>query len=91
MSSQSIFPTNLKNYIDLNTKFKRMEKLIDVWAIDYALEKLAPLVADGFDYDDISNFILVRFDEFVHGGRLDEVLEKEKELKKQVENLEKKV
>jgi hypothetical protein len=67
--------TQLKNYLELQSKFKRMEDTVDTWAIDYALEKLAPLVQDGFDYDDITNFILARWDLFVHGGKLDELLE----------------
>jgi hypothetical protein len=47
----------LQDYLDMNSKFTRMEKSIDVWAVDYSMEKLVPLVEDGFEYDDIANFI----------------------------------
>jgi hypothetical protein len=68
----------LQDYLQMNSRFTRMEKSIDVWSIDYNLEKLLPLIKDGFDYDDIAQFILVRWDNFVHGGRLDELLEQDK-------------
>tara|TARA_B100000035_G_scaffold276171_1_gene253630 strand:- start:223 stop:444 length:222 start_codon:yes stop_codon:yes gene_type:complete len=68
----------LQDYLTLNAKFKRIEKVVDVWAIDYALEKLKPAIDDGFEYEDIANFILTRFDEFVHGGKLDELIEQDK-------------
>ena len=32
----------------------------------------------GFDYDDITDFLLIRWDNFVHGGRLDELIEQDK-------------
>ena len=69
----------LQDYLTLNAKFKRIEKVVDVWAIDYALEKLKPAIDDGFEYEDIANFILTRFDEFVHGGKLDELIEQDKQ------------
>jgi hypothetical protein len=69
----------LQDYLDMNSKFTRMEKSIDVWAVDYSMEKLVPLVEDGFEYDDIANFILTRWDNFVQSGKLDEVLERNKE------------
>ena len=71
----------LQDYLIMNAKFKRMEKLVDVWAIDYALEKLKPAIDDGFEYEDIANFLLTRFDEFVQGGKLDELTEKDKKNK----------
>lgn len=71
----------LQDYLTMNSRFKRMEKVVDVWAIDYALEKLKPAIDDGFEYDDIANFILTRFDEFVHGGKLDELIERDKKNK----------
>ena len=71
----------LQDYLIMNAKFKRMEKVVDVWAIDYALEKLKPAIDDGFEYEDIANFLLTRFDEFVQGGKLDELIEKDKKSK----------
>lgn len=69
----------LQDYIQMNTKFTRMSNLVDLWAIDYSFEKLLPLVNDGYDYDDIVEFLQVRFDNFVHGGKLDELLEQQKQ------------
>ena len=81
----------LQDYLTMNARMKRIEKTVDTWAIDYALEKLKPAVDDGFDYDDIANFLLTRWDEFVQGGKLDELIEKEKEFANKVGDLEKKV
>lgn len=68
----------LQDYLTMNSKFAKMEKTIDLWSIDYAMEKLTPLVEDGFEYDDIANFILTRWDKFVQGGKLDQILEENK-------------
>ena len=43
----------LQNYIDFQKKFNRMHELVDNWAIDYNIEKLKPLIDDGFDGNDI--------------------------------------
>ena len=68
----------MQEYLTMSAKFENMKKSIDVWAIDYQMEKLKPLVDAGYDYNDISNFLLTRFDKFVHGGKLDELLELDK-------------
>jgi hypothetical protein len=70
----------LQDYLLLNAKMKRIEKLVDTWQIDYALEKLKPAIDDGFDYEDIQNFLLIRFDEFIQGGKLDELIERDKKM-----------
>ena len=70
----------LQDYLTLNAKMKRIEQLIDTWQIDYALEKLKPAIDDGFEYEDIANFLLIKFDEFVHGGKLDELIERNKKM-----------
>ena len=69
----------LQDYIEMNSRFTRMQNSVDLWALDYSLEKLRPLVDDGYDYDDIAQFLLVRWDNFVHGGKLDELIEKDKQ------------
>ena len=69
----------LQDYIEMNSKFTRMQNSVDLWALDYSLEKLKPLVDDGYDYDDIAQFLLVRWDNFVHGGKLDELIERDKQ------------
>lgn len=71
----------LQEYIEMNSRFTRMQNSVDLWAIDYSLEKLKPLVDDGYDYDDIAQFLLVRWDNFVHGGKLDELIERDKQNK----------
>mgnify|MGYP000647852107 FL=1 len=70
----------LQDYLTINAKMKRIEKLVDTWQIDYALEKLKPAIDDGFEYEDIANFLLTRFDEFVQGGKLDELIERDKKI-----------
>ncbi len=70
----------LQDYLTLNAKMKRIEQLIDTWQIDYALEKLKPAIDDGFEYEDIANFLLIRFDEFVQSGKLDELIERDKKM-----------
>ena len=70
----------LQDYLTLNSKMKRIEKLVDTWQIDYALEKLKPAIDDGFEYEDIQNFLLIRFEEFVQGGKLDELIERYKKM-----------
>ena len=70
----------LQDYLLLNAKMKRIEKLVDTWQIDYALEKLKPAIDDGFEYEDIQNFLLIRFDEFIQGGKLDELIEQDKKM-----------
>lgn len=70
----------LQDYLTLNAKMKRIEKLVDTWQIDYALEKLKPAIDDGFECEDIANFLLIRFDEFVQGGKLDELIERDKKM-----------
>ena len=71
---------NLQDYLTLNSKMKRIEKLVDTWQIDYAFERLKPAIDDGFEYEDIANFLLIRFDEFVQGGKLDELIERDKKM-----------
>ena len=68
----------LQDYLNMNAKFQRMNNLVDTWSIDYSIEKLKPLVDAGFEHDDIANFILTRWDNFAHGGKLDELLEQDK-------------
>ena len=70
----------LQDYLTLNAKMKRIENLVDTWQIDYALEKLKPAIDDGFEYEDIANFLLIRFDEFVQSGKLDELIERDKKM-----------
>ena len=56
---------NLQNYIDLQNKFKRIESLIDIWAIEYHLEKFKPLIDDGFEADDIIQYFTVKLIDYI--------------------------
>ena len=56
---------NLQTYIDLQNKFNRMKTLIDEWAIDYQIEKLKPLLDDGFDGNDIIEFFTVKLIDYI--------------------------
>ena len=71
----------LQDYLTMNARFTRMQQKVDLWAIDYSFEKLVPLIEDGHNYDDIADFILTRFDNFVQNGKLDQILEDNKNQK----------
>jgi hypothetical protein len=45
--------SKLENYLELKRKHERMRGLIDAWAIDHHIEKLKPLLDDGFEYNDL--------------------------------------
>jgi hypothetical protein len=55
----------LQNYIDFQNKFNRMKSLVDDWAIDYNIEKLKPLLDDGFDGNDIIEYFTVRLIDYI--------------------------
>ena len=55
----------LQNYIDFQKKFNRMHKLVDNWTIDYNIEKLKPLIDDGFDGNDIIEYFTVRLIDYI--------------------------
>ena len=55
----------LQNYIDFQKKFNRMHELVDNWAIDYNIEKLKPLIDDGFDGNDIIEYFTVRLIDYI--------------------------
>ncbi|MGD1836924.1 MAG: hypothetical protein ACPKPY_02550 [Nitrososphaeraceae archaeon] len=56
---------NLQTYLDLQNKFDRMKTLVDEWAIDYQIEKLKPLLDDGFDGNDIIEYFTVRLIKYI--------------------------
>jgi len=55
----------LQNYIDFQNKFNRMKSLVDDWAIDYNIEKLKPLLDDGFDGNDIIEYFTIRLIDYI--------------------------
>ena len=54
--------TTLKNYLELQSKIDRIEKLTNAsWDTKYMLEKFVPTVwNDGFDVQDIIDYITVK-------------------------------
>ena len=59
--------TTLKNYLELQSKIDRIEKLTNAsWDTKYMLEKFVPTVwNDGFDVDDIVDYITVKLHEVI--------------------------
>jgi hypothetical protein len=55
----------LQNYIDFQNKFNRMKSLVDDWAIDYNIEKLKPLLDDGFCGCDILEYFTIRLIDYI--------------------------
>ena len=64
----------LQDYLDQHNKVKSMTDKIDEWSLNYQFEKLVPLVEAGYNFQDIIDFFAVKFNDFVHNGKLDEVL-----------------
>ena len=58
----NIMNTQLQNYLDLQNKIDRIEKLTNAdWDTRYMLEKFVPTVCnDGFDVEDIIYYITVK-------------------------------
>ena len=57
--------TKLENYLEIKQKHDRMHMMVDVWAIDYNIEKLKPLLDDGFDGNDIIEYFTIRLIDFI--------------------------
>jgi len=59
--------TQLQNYLDLQNKIDRIEKLTNAdWALRNTLQRFVPIVwNDGFDVDDIVDYITVKLHEVI--------------------------
>ena len=59
--------TQLQNYLDLQNKISRIEKLTNAdWDTRYMLEKFVPVVwTDGFDVEDIIDYITVKLHDVI--------------------------
>ena len=59
--------TQLENYLELQSKIDRIEKLTNAsWDTKYMLEKFVPTVwNDGFDVQDIVDYITVKLHEVI--------------------------
>ena len=68
----------LQDYLDKHNKIQSMNSKIDEWSLNYQFEKLVPLIEAGYDFQDIIDFFAVKFSDFVHNGRLDEILKERK-------------
>jgi len=56
---------NLQNYIELQTKFNRMNEIVSEWQFEYAVEKFKPLIDDGFDGNDIIQYFTVKLIDYI--------------------------
>jgi len=68
--------TQLQNYLDLQSKVNRIEKLLGGdWEVKYFLDKFVPTIwNDGFDIEDIQDYIAIKLQEAITR------LEEEKEI-----------
>ena len=57
--------TKLESYLEIKQKHDRMQSIVDVWTIDYNIEKLKPLLDDGFDGNDIIEYFTIRLIDFI--------------------------
>jgi len=57
--------SKLENYLELKRKHERMKSLVDDWAFDYNIEKLKPLLDDGFENNDLIEYFTVRLIDYV--------------------------
>ena len=46
---------------------------------NYQFEKLVPLIEAGYGFQDIIDFFAVKFSDFVHNGKLDEIQKERKQ------------
>ena len=60
--------TQLKNYLELQSKFKRIEDLTNAaWDVHYCYDKIVPnLWADGFDFDDIVDYMTMQLQLYIN-------------------------
>ena len=75
--------TQLQNYLDLQNKIARIEKLTNAsWDTKYMLKKFVPVIwNDGFDVQDIIDYITIKLSEVITE------LENENEIVKTINNL----
>lgn len=57
--------TKLENYLELKQKHDRMQDLVDSWAFDYSIEKLKPLLDDGFEGNDLIEYFTIRLIDYI--------------------------
>ena len=59
--------TQLQNYLDLQSKVNRIEKLLGGdWEVKYFLDKFVPAIwNDGFDIEDIQDYIAIKLQEAI--------------------------
>jgi hypothetical protein len=57
--------TKLENYLEIKQKHDRMQLIVDVFAIDYNIKELKPLLDDGFDGNDIIEYFTIRLIDYI--------------------------
>ena len=55
----------IQTYVDMRSRIKRAEDIIGDWQMNYQIEKLQPLIDDGFDAQDIIEYFEVKLLEFM--------------------------
>tara|TARA_B100001093_G_scaffold181947_1_gene174569 strand:- start:46 stop:258 length:213 start_codon:yes stop_codon:yes gene_type:complete len=57
--------SKLENYLELKKKHERMRDIVDDWAFDYNIEKLKPLLDDGFEDNDLIEYFTIRLIDYI--------------------------
>jgi len=50
---------DILNYLDYKAKFDRMANILGKYTMEYNAEQMKPLIDDGFDLSDISNYFIM--------------------------------
>lgn len=66
--------SKLENYLELKRKHERMRCLVDDWAIDYNIEKLKPLLDDGFESNDLIEYFTIRLIDYIDNKYQDDTI-----------------
>ena len=56
---------NLENYLDYSRKFAKMQELVSKWELEYCVEKMKPLIDDGFEFEDIVEWFSITLNDFM--------------------------
>ncbi len=57
--------SKLENYLEFKKKHERMRDIVDDWAFDYNIEKLKPLLDDGFEDNDLIEYFTIRLIDYI--------------------------
>ena len=57
--------TDVENYLNVRARVERIEDIIGGFTMEYNCEKLMPLLADGFEQQDIIDYFAIKLAECV--------------------------